>query len=84
MKFYVIYEQDALATMESDIEGPYYEFEKATARARNLEDRDYDVAVVATINGQWCRLEEMDNEVFYKPVEKIEEYWMPLAQAGKV
>lgn len=80
MKFYIIYERNALATMESDIEGPYFEFQKAAERVKKF-DEDYDACVVAQVNGRWCRLEEMDNEIFYKPVEKTEEYWLPLAQA---
>ena len=80
MKFYVIYEKNAISTMESDIEGHYKSFEEASNRVKKFEG-DYDADVVAIINGEWCRLEEMDNEIFYKPVEKNEEYWMPLSMA---
>lgn len=83
MKFFIIYEQNALATMESDIEGPYNSFQEANDRARHF-DASYDVCVVTKINDDWCRLEEMDEEIFYKPLEKDEEYWMPLAQAGQI
>ena len=79
MKFYIIYEKGALATIESDIEGPYLSFEKAWERTKRFNE-EYDVCVIAQINGEWCRLEEMDNEeIFYKPLEKDNEYWMPLA-----
>ena len=81
MKFFIIYEQNALATMESDIEGPYSSFQEANDRARRF-DASFDVCVVTKINDDWCRLEEMDEDIFYKPLEKDEEYWMPLAQDG--
>ena len=83
MKFFIIYEQNNLATMESDIEGPYNSFQEANDRVRHF-DVSYDVCVVTKINDDWCRLEEMDEEIFYKPLEKDEEYWMPLAQAGQI
>lgn len=78
MKFYIIYEKDALATMESDIEGPYVSFEKANARLKTFDD-NYDAWVVTQINGVWCRLEEGDGGIFYRPVEKDQDYWLPLA-----
>ena len=84
MKFYIIYEENALATIKSDIEGPYKDFKTAQERAAKFNASQYDVCVIAKINDEWCRLEEMDEGIFYKLLEKDEEYWMPLAQAGKV
>ena len=78
MKFYIIYEENALATIESDIEGPYKTFKEAETRSRRLPN-NYDVCVIAQVNGEWCRLEEVDNEILYKPLEKDNEYWLRLA-----
>ena len=80
MKFYIIYEKGALATIDSDIEGPYPSFEEAWQRVLRF-DEDYDVSVIAQVNEIWCRLEDADGEIFYKPLEKDNEYWLPLAQA---
>ena len=80
MKFYVIYEQNALATMESDIEGPYNSFEKANSRINAFDD-SYDVLVVAKIEGKWSWVKEGDYGLFYKPLAEDEAYWLPLAEA---
>lgn len=78
MKFYIIYEKDALATIESDIEGPYKSFKEAFERTKRFGS-NYDVCVIAQINGEWCRLEEVEHEILYKPLEKDNEYWVRLA-----
>jgi hypothetical protein len=79
-KYFVLYEKDALVTTNSTKIGPFKSLDKAFRKVNSYNAADYDACVVTLINNEWCRLEVMENELFYKPVEKDTEYWMPLAQ----
>lgn len=79
-QYFVLYEKDALVTVHSTKIGPFKTLDKAFRKAKSYDAADYDACVVTLINDEWCRLEVMENELFYKSVEKDTEYWMPLAQ----
>jgi len=79
-QYFVLYEKDALATIHSTMIGPFKTLDKAFEQANRLSNADYDSCVITLVNNEWCRLEVMENELFYKSVEKDSEYWLPLAQ----
>ena len=81
MTFYIVYEYESLATLDSEAVGPYHSFSDAQEEAKTF-DAHYDTCIITQLNGIWYRVEDMDEELFAKPLEEDQEYWLPLAQVS--
>ena len=73
MEFYVAQAEGRCVNENDNRVGPFITLHDA--QLRMTHQTDIDCAVIALINGEWCRIEWGDNDYFYKPLNDINAYW---------